>query len=145
MKGNPPQPLAPNQAKLFVVLLFMIGLLLLLFSLKPKSGSSKTVSVKRDSSKSTLQTISPTISEPKRFTLQTIVYAKRDQAQRFVEDLKKKNLQASIEEDASSKGQTRYLILVGEFQTAGEAAKSLETLTRNYPELFKGSFVRKIR
>ena len=137
------QPLAPNQARLFVVSLFVIGLILLLFSLKSKPGSSKTVSVQPTPSKSTMQTISPNVSEPRRFTLQTIIYAKRDQAEHFVEDLKKMNLQALIEEEISDKGQPRYLVLVGDFPTAGEAAKSLETLTRNYPELFRGSFVRK--
>ena len=143
VKNARPQSLASNQAKLFVISLFVIGLILLLFSLKPKSGSSKTVFVKPDPSKSAMQTISPNLSEPRRFTLQTIIYAKRDQAERFVGDLRKMGLQSSIEEEVSNKGQPRYIVLVGDFPTAGEAAKSLETLTRQYPDLFKGGFVRK--
>ena len=144
-KGAQPCPITSNQARFFVLSFLAIGLILLLFSLKPNSRSQKPDPVKPAPSKAVSQAIPPAPTESKRFTLQTIVYAKRDQAELFVQDLKKKNLQASIEEDTSGKGQTRYLVLVGEFPTAQEAAKSLETLTRTYPELFRGSFVRKTR
>ena len=143
VKGVQPQPLASNQARLFVLSLLAVGLILLLFSLRPRGSSPKPIPIKSISKRDVPQTPLPSQPLPKRFTIQTIVYVKRAQAELFVQDLKQKNLEASIEEDASSKGQTRYLVLVGEFPTAGEAAKSLETFTRTYPELFRGSFVRK--
>ena len=143
------QPVASDQARFFVVFLLAVGIVLLAVALRSKPIPSKSFSTRSSVVPSSRQTAlkqtdaPPTLPEPKRFTIQAIVYVKKDQAELFAQELKEKNLQASIEQETSSKGQPRYLVFVGEFPTAGEAAKSLESFTRSYPELFRGSFVRK--
>jgi len=148
---RPPQPVSPGASqplgskptKFFVTALLGGGLILLAFSLRSKSSSNPPLSTVPAPVVSSPQTIRQKTFEPRRFAIQTIVYAKRDQAERFVEDLKTKNIQAFLEEEATQRGQMRYVVLVGDFPTAGEAAKFLEQLTLRHPKLFQGSFVRK--
>lgn len=138
-----PRPIPPRQASLFVASLLAVAVVILLFSLRSRSVPEKPPAVKPVPSQTAKAPLPPAFPEEKRFTIQTIVYAKRDQAELFVQDLKKKNLEAVIEEGRLGQGQPRYLVCVGDFRTASEAAQSLEKLTRLYPTLFRGGFVRK--
>ena len=134
------RPLPAPQAVLLAIAVFAIGLILfILFHSQKAEGPRQTRTILKP-----VQPVFPAAqTEAKRFTIQAIVYNTKEQAGRFADDLKGKNLETFIQEELSSRGEPRYLVFVGSYATAGEAAQFLETLTRRYPALFKGSFVRR--
>lgn len=80
--------------------------------------------------------------QAKPYTIQVAVYDKKDMASLLMNSLKKEGFDAFIAESVSSKGNTRYKVYVGEYQTSNEAVAQ-ETLEKiKSKDQFRDAFIR---
>lgn len=124
---------------MLLILVLIFGVFVLIMRKRPVSSSVSDLNISTQTSLPAKKVEEIVFEKGPFYTIQVCVYQKAKDANRLIEELKQKNLDAYLYTD-SSKSRAKYLVYVGRFHSPESAKVALGKLKT----MFKDSFVRRI-